>query len=89
MAKVTIRIHSDVDDCGATALNSISLIADALEDYCAYILGDQRKMKVFHQKMLRNAAQLLDVIVKMPDNHNELPYDGIEQLTAVTRESNN
>jgi len=70
MAKVTIRLHSDVEDFGAPALNSISLIAGALEDYCGYILGDPRKMEAYHEQMLLNAAQLLAVIVKMPRNND-------------------
>ena len=67
----------------------LQCIAEAHEGYCGHIHGDPDQMEGYHQQMLRNAVQLLDIIVKMPDNHNELPYDGVEQLTAVARESNN
>ena len=75
MDKLTIRLHSDVEDFGAPALNSISLIADALEGYCGHVLGDPGKMKAYHQQMLLNAAQLLDVIVKMPSSNYWLSDD--------------
>lgn len=75
MAKVTIRLHSDVEDFGAPAVNSISLIADALEGYCGHILGDSGKMKAYHQQMLLNAVQLLEVIVKMPRSNDGLSDD--------------
>jgi hypothetical protein len=75
MAKVTIRLHSDQEDFGAPALKSISLIADALEGYCGHILGDPGKMKAYHQQMLLNAAQLLEVIARMPQSNDGLSDD--------------
>ena len=49
MAKVTIRINSDVEEYGVLVRDNLQLIAEAREGYCSYILGDPDKMEGYHQ----------------------------------------
>ena len=52
MAKVMIRINSDVEEYGVLVRDNLQLIAEAHEGYCSYILGDPDKMEGYHQQML-------------------------------------
>ena len=66
MAKVTIRINSDVEEYGVLVRDNLQLIAEAHEGYCSYILGDPDKMEGYHQKMLLEAVKLLAIISELP-----------------------
>ena len=66
MAKVTIRINSDVEEYGVLVRDNLQLIAEAHEGYCSYILGDPDKMEGYHQQMLWEAAKLLTIILELP-----------------------
>ena len=49
MAKVMIRINSEVEKEGAPLRDVLQCIAEAHEGYCSYILGDPDKMEGYHQ----------------------------------------
>jgi hypothetical protein len=66
MAKVTIRINSDVEEYGVLVRDNLQLIAEAHEGYCSYILGDLDKMEGYHQQMLWEAVKLLTIISELP-----------------------
>jgi hypothetical protein len=40
MAKVSIRVHSDVEEYGGLLKDSLQLTAQATEGFCSYIHGD-------------------------------------------------
>ena len=65
MAKVTIRINSEVEKEGAPLRDVLQCIAEAHEGYCGHILGDRNKMErystganleVQSQRMVGNVA---------------------------------
>ena len=66
MAKVTIRINSDVEEYGVLVRDNLQLITEAHEGYCSYILGDPDKMEGYHQQMLWEAVKLLTIISELP-----------------------
>ena len=66
MAKVTIRINSEVEKEGAPLRDVLQCIAEAHEGYCGHILGDPDKMEGYHQKMLLEAVKLLTIISELP-----------------------
>ena len=66
MAKVMIRINSDVEEYGVLVRDNLQLIAEAHEGYCSYILGDPDKMEGYHQQMLLEAVKLLAIISELP-----------------------
>jgi hypothetical protein len=66
MAKVMIRINSDVEEYGVLVRDNLQLIAEAHEGYCSYILGDPDKMEGYHQQMLWEAVKLLTIISELP-----------------------
>ena len=66
MAKVTIRINSEVEEEGAPLRDVLQCIAEAHEGYCSYILGDPDKMEGYHQQMLLEAVKLLAIISELP-----------------------
>ncbi|MDB2421870.1 hypothetical protein N9X05_07640 [Paracoccaceae bacterium] len=66
MAKVSIRIHSEVEEHGVLVGDKLQLIAEAHEGFCNYILGEPDKMKSYHQKMLWEAVKFLTIISELP-----------------------
>ena len=66
MAKVTIRIHSEVEDDGAPLRDVLQCIAEAHEGYCGHIHGDPDQMEGYHQQMLLEAVKLLAIISELP-----------------------
>ena len=66
MAKVTIRINSEVEEEGAPLRDVLQCIAEAHEGYCGHIHGDPDRMEGYHQQMLLEAVKLLAVISKLP-----------------------
>ena len=68
MAKVRIRLHSDVDDLGEPVENYLQQIADATEGYFSYILGcEQQREEHYKQAILAN-AQFLSELTRVRNN---------------------
>ena len=65
MAKVTIRINSEVEDEGAPLRDVLQYINKACEGYCSHTHGRLDKMKEYHQKRMREVPILLIEITKM------------------------
>ena len=66
MAKVTIRINSEVEKEGAPLRDVLQCIAEAHEGYCGHIHGDPDQMEGYHQQMLLEAVKLLTIVSEMP-----------------------
>ena len=72
MAKVTIRINSDVEKEGAALRDVLQRIAEAHEKHCNHILGDPDKMKKYYQKILQETPHLLSIVIKMGNDMEEI-----------------
>ena len=68
MAKVSIRIHSDVEEYGALLKGSLQLTAEATEEFCSYIHGDQDIMDEQYNKIILAHAQFLGIITQIRYN---------------------
>ena len=62
MAKVKMRLHSDVDNLGEPVENYLQQIADATEGYFSYVLGcEEKREEHYKQAMLANAQLLAEL----------------------------
>ena len=66
MAKVTIRINSEVEEEGAPLRDVLQRVAEAHEGYCSHILGDPDKMEGYHQQLLLETVKLLTIVSELP-----------------------
>ena len=66
MAKVTIRINSEVEEEGAPLRDVLQRVAEAHEGYCGHILGDPDKMEGYHQQLLLETVKLLTIVSELP-----------------------
>ncbi|MDA9823184.1 hypothetical protein N9C56_11865 [Paracoccaceae bacterium] len=65
MAKVTIRIHSEVEEYGEQLKDTLQLTAEAIEGFLGYLHGDQDIMDEQYTKIVLAHAQLLGLVSRI------------------------
>ncbi|MDA0224054.1 MAG: hypothetical protein O3C11_12300 [Proteobacteria bacterium] len=65
MAKVSIRVHSDVEEYGGLLKDSLRLTAEATEGFCSYIHGDPDIMDEQYNKIVLAHAQFLGILAQI------------------------
>jgi len=68
MAKVSIRIHSEVEEYVDLLKDALQLTAEATEGFCSYLHGDPDIMDEQYNKIVLAHAQFLDIIAQIRYN---------------------
>ena len=67
MAKVSIRVNSEVEEHGVLLQDTLQLTAEATEEFCSQLHGDQDKINEQYKKIVLAHAQFIGIVAGIRD----------------------